>query len=439
MHDIPEDNEAEKATLGSILLHRDAITMLASWFQGAFFYQAKHAWIYEAMLACYQKSITPNVRVVADLLRDANRLDAIGGLDYLLHLDDEIPHGLDAEVFARRVESCALRRKLLDVSAEIAALAQQELDGPQAVVDAQGKLAEVAAMRRGSGVGGFVPFCQIVDEVYDDLDTQAEPGAATGFRDLDKITGGLHGGDLIILGARPAVGKSSWAMCLACNVADLHKRPVAVASLEMGRKQLLRRAAAAYIGVDLAAVRDNILDDQQRAAFMQALGWAAQQPVFVNDKAGQTTQQIRSHMLRLQAEYGQLGLVVVDYLQLMRGTGKKERWQEVGEFSVDLKNLARELDTPVLALSQLSRAVEGRTSKVPMLSDLRESGNLEQDADMVMFLYREELYNAETDKKGIAELHIAKHRNGQVGVVPMRFEPSTTKFSDLSYRSPDGY
>lgn len=439
MHDIPENNDDERAALGSIFLNRDAIVLLASWFTAALFYQEKHALIYEAMLVCHRKNITPNVRIVADMLRDQDRLDGIGGLPYLLHLDDGIPHGLDAEVYARRVESLALRRQLLAASSTIAVLAQREHNGPQAVADAQAEIAKVAAMHGRGASDGFVPFRLIVDEVYDDLDTETAPGLATGFRDLDSITGGLHGGDLIILGARPSVGKSSWAGCLACNVAALHRRPVAVASLEMGRKELLKRAASAYIGVDLAAIRDNVLSDEQRTAFMKALGWAAQQSVYVNHDAGQTTQQIRSHMLRMQAEHGQLGLIVVDYLQLMRGTGKKERWQEVGEFSTDLKRLARELDTPVLALSQLSRGVEGRTSKVPMLSDLRESGNLEQDADIVMFLYREELYDKETDKKGIAEIHIAKHRNGAVGVVPMRFEASTTRFSDLSYRQFEGY
>jgi replicative DNA helicase len=437
MHDMPNDIDAERATLGSILLNADVVIALAPWFAATFFYLEKHTWIYQAMLDCYHQHTMPSVRIVADRLADRQQLDAIGGLAYLLHLDDGLPHGLDAEVYARRVEYCAIRRGLMGAASKIAVLADRELDGPQALADAQAEIARVAALR--SSCTSFVPFSSIVDEVYDDLASDRLPGITTGYRDLDELTGGFHPGDLMILAARPGVGKSSLAGCLACNIASEHKMPVGFISLEMGRKDILSRAAALYAGLDLAAIRDRRLNDEQRTAFMSALQWAHDQPVFVNDEPRQTTTAIRSHVLRLAAEHGDLGLLIVDYLQLMRGNGKKERWLEIGEFSAELKQLAREVGVPILALSQLSRAVEGRTSHIPILSDLRESGNLEQDADIVMFIYRPELYDKDTDKKGVAELHIAKHRNGALGVVPLRFDPTCTRFDTLTWRTPDGY
>lgn len=435
MNELPHNLEAERAVLGSIFLNADAIVTLAPWLSADFFYQEKHRLIYRAMLFCYQQRGMPSVRLVSDQL--GSNLDAAGGFTYLLRLDDGLPHGLDAEYYARKVERCAIGREMLKASGAIARIAVDGQPADEALADAQAQLAKVATLRSSSIA--FVPFSAIVDEVYDDLAGDTTPGITTGFRDLDAITGGLHPGNLIILAARPSVGKSSLAGCLACNIASQHKMPVAFISLEMGRKEILTRAAALYAGLDLAAIRDRKLEDEDRTAFLTALQWAHDQPVFVNDEPRQSMAAIRSHVLRLVVEHGTPGLIVVDYLQLMRGNGKKERYREIGEFSAELKMLAREVQAPVLALSQLSRAVEGRVSKVPMLSDLRESGDLEQDADIVMFIYREELYDKETDKKGVAELHIAKHRNGALGVVPLRFEAKSTRFDTLSYRQFEGY
>jgi len=434
---LPYDSDAECAVLGSVLLHRDAIVSVAPWLRPAHFYEERNAWIYQAMLDCYRAQVTPNIRTITDRLRDMGKYDAVGGILYLNGLDASLPHGLDIEAYARRVERFAMLRGLVVAGGKIAALGYRSGDGLQALADAQAELTKVAALQ--SSDTAFVPFSAIVDDVYDDMASEAAPGIATGYTDLDRMTGGLHRGDLVILAARPGVGKTSLAGCLACNVASLHRLPVAFISLEMGRKDILMRAAALYAGLDLASIRQRKLNDDERTAFISALQWAHDQPVYIEDTASLTMQTIRNKVLRFKVERGDVGLVIVDYLQLMKSEGRKERWQEVGEISRDLKQLAREVDVPILALSQLSRAVEGRSSHVPMLSDLRESGNLEQDADMVMFIYREEMYDRETQNKGVAELHIAKHRNGPIGVVPLRFDARSTRFDDLSYRSVEGY
>jgi replicative DNA helicase len=263
-------------------------------------------------------------------------------------------------------------------------------------------------------------------------------GVQTGYRDFDQITGGLQRSDLIILAARPGTGKTSFAMSLAYNVAMYYSNTVAVFSLEMGREQLVQRLIAMETQIDTHRLRLGQVPDNQLKIVFDAMGRLAQAPIYIEDTPGISIMELRSKARRLQSQHG-VSLIIIDYLQLMSGRGKENRVQEVGEISRGLKALARELNVPVIALSQLSRAVEGRQSHIPMLSDLRESGSIEQDADIVMFIYRDELYNKDSDKKGIAEIHIAKHRNGPVGVVNMRFDPSTTRFADLTYRAPEGY
>jgi replicative DNA helicase len=283
----------------------------------------------------------------------------------------------------------------------------------------------------------------VVDSYYEQLNYLQEHrgevmGVQTGYRDFDQITGGLQRSDLIILAARPGTGKTSFAMSLAYNVAMYYSNTVAVFSLEMGREQLVQRLIAMETQIDTHRLRLGQVPDNQLKIVFDAMGRLAQAPIYIEDTPGISIMELRSKARRLQSQHG-VSLIIIDYLQLMSGRGKENRVQEVGEISRGLKALARELNVPVIALSQLSRAVEGRQSHIPMLSDLRESGSIEQDADIVMFIYRDELYNKDSDKKGIAEIHIAKHRNGPVGVVNMRFDPSTTRFADLTYRAPEGY
>ncbi|MBC8163114.1 MAG: replicative DNA helicase [Roseiflexaceae bacterium] len=438
---LPSNIEAERAVLGSVLLNRDAVTAIAAWLQPDDFYTEQHAWVYEAMLHCYNNRVPPDTRTVSDELRRKERLDPIGGLPYLLSLVDSVPSSYHIEYYAQIVQRTALLRKLISAGGQIARIGYDESHDIEETFDkAETALFEVSQRR---STQDFVHIGQVIDTYYEQINYLQEHrgevvGVPTGLRDLDEITGGLQRSDLIILAARPAVGKTSFAMSVAHGVAKAGNGVVGIFSLEMSRDQLVQRMLAMETGIDTHKLRTGHIRDSELQLVMEAMGRLASLPVYIEDTAGLSIMEVRSKARRLQARVG-IDLLVIDYLQLMQGRGRENRVQEVGEISRGLKALARELNIPVIALSQLSRAVEGRTSHIPMLSDLRESGSIEQDADIVMFIYRDELYNPDTDKKGVAEIHIAKHRNGPVAVVPMRFEASTTKFSNLTYRTPDGY
>jgi replicative DNA helicase len=438
---LPANIEAERATLGSILLNRDAIIAIAPWLLSDYFYLEKHNWIYEAMLACYNARIPPDTRTVSEELRRRERLDPIGGIPYLSELVDAVPTSYHVEYYARIVERTALLRQLIGAGAKIAALGYDEQDDLEATLDkAEATLFEVSQRR---STQDFMHIGQVIDSYYEQINYIQEHrgevvGVPTGFRDLDEITGGLQRSDLIILAARPSVGKTSCALSIAYNIATIHQATVGLFSLEMSREQLVQRLLSMDTKIDSHKLRTGDIREAELQRVMEAMGRLAAVPIYIEDTPGLSVMEVRSKARRLQSQAG-VDLLIIDYLQLMQGRRSDNRVQEVSEISRGLKALARELNVPVIALSQLSRAVEGRTSHVPMLSDLRESGSIEQDADIVIFIYREELYDKETDKKGIAELHIAKHRNGPVGVVPLRFEASTTRFMDLSYRTPDGY
>lgn len=439
---LPANTEAERAVLGSLLMNRDAITAIAPWLKPAHFYLEKHAWIYEAALACYDQSTPPDMLTVSGELRKCNRLEAVGGYEYLNDLDRNLPTSYHVEYYARQVEQTAVARALIDAGGKIAALGYSEQD--DGLTQAQATLDQLAGQRVQDD--GLIMLSDIVERRYHELEaamSRDEPvqiGLPTGLRDLDDLLGGLQKSDLIILAARPSVGKSSLAMSLAYCIGSAGRR-VDIFSLEMSREQNMDRLVSMYTGLNLQQIRHLRLSDDDLRLYMDALGWANSLPIAIDDRAALNVQDIRSRILRRQAKDGPPELIIVDYLQLMGGQRRSEnRVQEVSEISRGLKQLAKEMNVPVLALSQLSRAVEGRTSHVPMLSDLRESGALEQDADIVIFIYREELYEKDTtDKKGIAELHVAKHRNGPTGVIPTRFDPNTTRFMTLSYRTPEGY
>ncbi len=439
--ELPHNLEAEKATLGSILLNREAIVAVAPWLMSEFFYMERHAQIYEAMLACYNARIPPDTRTVAEELRRRNRLDVVGGVSYLSDLVDTVPTSYHVEYYARIIERTALLRKLINAGGKIAALGYNEQDELEDTLDkAEQTLFDISQRR---ATQDFVPISQVIDNYYEQINYLQEHrgevvGVPTGFRDLDEITGGLQQSDLIILAARPSVGKTSFVLSLAYNIALRNQRNVGIFSLEMSRDQLVQRLLAMDSRIDTHRLRTGHVGETELQVVMSSMARLAAVPIYIEDTPGQSIMEVRSKARRLQSQYG-VDIIIIDYLQLMAGKRSENRVQEVSEISRGLKALARELNVPVIALSQLSRAVEGRTSHVPMLSDLRESGSIEQDADIVMFIYREELYDKETDKKGIAELHIAKHRNGPIGVVPMRFDAATTRFDDLTYRTPEGY
>lgn len=440
----PADLDAEKATLGSILLDRDAIIPVAPWLMPEFFYADKHTWIYEAQLACYNQRIPPDLVNVTDELRRRERLDSIGGVSYLIELSNSVPTAVHIEYYGRIVERTALMRGLISAGSKIAHLGYDETEDFNATLD-QAE-AELHKLSQRQVKDGAVPIGELTDTYFDFINRLGSEGGAsiglrTGFTDLDELTGGLQRSDLLILAARPAVGKTSLALNIAQNAATESQARVVIFSLEMSRDQLMQRMLSTHTGIDMQSLRLGDIQDTALQTITEALGELSKLHIWVDDTPDISIMEMRSKCRRMQAEHG-IDLVIVDYLQLMAGTVRRDgnRVQEVSEISRGLKHLARELNVPVIALSQLSRAVEGRSSHVPMLSDLRESGSLEQDADIVMFIYREELYDPETDKKGVAELHLAKHRNGPTGVVPMRFFKSTTKFANLdTYRRLEGY
>ncbi|GAC1558216.1 MAG: replicative DNA helicase [Herpetosiphon sp.] len=441
---LPTNIEAERATLGALLIERDAIIALAAWLSTEHFYLEKHRWIYDAIIQCYNRRVPPDLQTVAEELRRAQHLVEIGDVPFLVELSNDVPTAYHVEFYGRIVERTAVLRRLIQAGGRIAALGFDETDDVERTLDlAEQELFSVSQRR---GVQEFVPLSQVIDQYLDYLNELQERGFDVGgvpthFVDFDRLMGGLHKSDLLILAARPGVGKSSFALSIAHNMAVQNRASVGIFSLEMGRDQLLQRLLATFTGIDAQRLRTGRISTQDLNVVMDAMGQLANIPIYIDDTPGVTINELRSKTRRLQAEHG-LDLLIIDYLQLLTSGGRRNdnRVQEVSEISRSLKNLARELQVPVLALSQLSRAVEGRTSHVPMLSDLRESGSIEQDADVVMFIYREEMYDKDTDKKGIAEIHVAKHRNGPLGVVNLFFDTKTTRFRDLSpYRSPENY
>lgn len=435
---LPADINAERATLGSILLERDAIIVVAPWLAPDYFYLQKHAWIYEAMLDCYNRRVPPDISTVADELRRSERLERVGGILYLGELSAEVPTAVHVEYYGRIVERTALLRRLIEAGGRIAALGYDEHEDVEATLDKAE--AELFAVSQRRALQDFAHIRSVIDAYFEQITRVDEGrgevvGLQTGYFDLDKLTGGLQRSDLIILAARPSVGKTALSLSLAYNIAVKGARTVAIFSLEMSREQLVQRLLAMHTSIDMQQLRTGQIN-RDLQPIIEAMGVLSEASIYIEDTAGLSIMEVRSRARRLQAQV-QVDLIIVDYLQLMQSRRSDNRVQEVSEISRGLKALARELDVPVIALSQLSRAVEGRVSHVPMLSDLRESGSIEQDADIVMFIYREELYDKETDKKGIAEIHLAKHRNGPLGVVPLRFEARTTTFQNLAHYPAD--
>lgn len=430
---LPADINAERMTLGAILLERDAIIAVAPWLAAECFYLEKHAWVYEAMLACYNRRVPPDLSTVADELRRRERLDLVGGIAFLGELSAEVPSAVHVDYYARIVERTAMLRRLIEAGGKISALGYDERTDLETTLGrAEAELYAIAQRRSEQD---FVHIGEIADTLFNQIRTAQErdddvSGVPSGYDEIDEITGGLQPSDLIILAARPSVGKTALALSLAYNTLFQAGASVGIFSLEMSREQLVQRLLAMHTGIDTKRLRTGSLREAELVQVMEGLARLSELPLYIEDTPGLSISEVRAKARRLHAQAG-LDLLLVDYLQLMQGPRAENRVQEVSEIARGLKNLARELDIPVLALSQLSRAVEGRSSRVPLLSDLRESGELEQAADIVMFIYREELYDRETDKPGIAEIHIAKHRNGPLGVVPLRFDANTTRFRNL--------
>ena len=434
---LPYDIDAERATLGSVLMNREAIVPIAPWLVSPAFYLDTHGWIYDAMLACYRDHIPPDVRMVADRLRTANRLDAIGGYVYLAELLDAVPTSHHVEHYARIVERCAVQRKGILAAGKIAQIMYEASDIEQAIAQAQTEL--TTATMRGSAAGGLEPIGTVLSRRFDAITGGRVPGLATGLADYDRITGGLMPGRLIILAGRPGQGKTALATQAAVYAAEQGKT-VAFFSLEMPREEVADRIAAARGEINTQALTQHRLNDDQTGSLVDVCGWAQALPLYIDDTPGVTVDFIRAIAMRLRLERDALDLVIVDYLQLMSAPRRDgNRVQEVSEISRGLKALAKELRCPVVALAQLSRAVDARSDPTPVLSDLRESGQIEADADQVVFIVRPELYG-KTERRGMADLTIAKHRGGALGKVELKFDAQYTRFFNVEkYRAPEGY
>lgn len=429
----PHNTDAEEALLGSLLIDRDAIAPIAAFLRPEDFYRERNALIYGAMLALHQRGEPVDIVTLSDELRRTERYEAAGGLAYLTSLLTVVPTSLHAERYARIVERAAVRRRLIRAAGQIAALGYNEaLDTDAALEEAERALFAVTERRSHRD---FRKLADVLREYWEQLLLTAdvdrlERGIPTDFKDLDRLLGGLQRSDLIIVAARPSMGKSSFALCLARNAAVRFGAKVAFFSLEMSMLQLAQRLLFSESGVDSSRLRQATLGQVERRKLAEALSVLAAAPIYLDDTPNIPLAELRAKARRLHHDIT-LDLVVVDYLQLIQGSGRDNRVNEIGEISRSLKALARDLNVPVVALSQLSRAVESRSPHIPMLSDLRESGSLEQDADVVLFIYREEVYDKDTEKKGIAEIHVAKHRNGPTGQVSLLWLEKLTKFVDL--------
>lgn len=438
----PHNLEAEQSVLGSLLIDRDAIIRIASYVKPGDFYRSANGTIYEAILALYNRREPTDLITLVDELRRNGRLDDAGGETYLTELIASVPTAVHVEYYGRIVERTATLRRLIGAGSEVVTFGYDEALELEEALDKSEQAIFAVAQRRQTR--DFRSIGEVLEEYFDRLDTLHQNkgtivGVPTGFADLDKITGGLQNSDLIIIAARPAVGKSALGLGMAYNAAVRHGKTVGLFVLEMSAEQIVQRMLSMETGIDSHRLRLGYIDDSEWASVTRAFGRLAEANIFIDDSASVSLMDVRSKSRRLHAERG-VDMIIIDYLQLMSASAGRgdNRVQEISQISRGLKGLARELNVPVVALAQLSRAVETRQSHVPMLSDLRESGSIEQDADIVMFIYREDTYDPTTERKGIADLIIAKHRNGPVGTVHLRFFDRTARFADLElYREPD--
>jgi replicative DNA helicase len=432
---VPHNREAEEAVLGSVLINPEAYFDLAEFLDADDFYIHRHRWIWEAFKHLVEKRSPIDFLTVTNELEHQNQLAEVGGAAYLTTLMSNIPSALHAESYGHIIEETAVRRRMLDAANRIAKLAYDEETGLEAVMDDAEKAVFGVSEKRMTR--DLAPINEVLSDFYDHIsDLAARPddihGVPTGFIDLDRLLTGLQPSDLIIVAGRPGMGKTGFALSLAKNAAQTHKKHVAIFSLEMGNDQLVQRLLAQQTGIDSQRLRTGKLQDDEWALLTHAIETLGDTRIFLDDTPGITPLQLRTKCRRLHLEFG-LDLIIIDYLQLMSGdTRNDNRVQEVSYISRQLKILAREINVPVLAAAQLSRAVEQRSDKKPVLSDLRESGSLEQDADIVMFIYRPEVYEEDPAKQNIAEVIVSKHRNGPIGSVQLIFRKNLAKFENAT-------
>ncbi len=452
----PHDVAAEEAVIGSLLVDEEAIYRVSTFLRPDDFYREVNRWAYEACLALYDRNEAINQITLAHELTYRDRLEAVGGIAYLSHLRSIVPTSVHVEYYGQIVYRTSMMRKLIDAAGKIAAIGYES--GPD--VDTSLARAEdmIFRLRHGQSPRDFVHIRDILDRYFDEsgFTPRSEDGQIphikTGFIDLDNLLGGLQRSDLIILAARPSLGKTSLALNIARNTALDQGANVALFSLEMSKEQLVQRLLSGESGVDSQRIRGGLdkLSHADQDRVNDSMGVLAKTNIYIDDSPMLRVVEMRSKARRLMNERG-IDLIVVDYLQLVRGSFNTDnRVQEISDISRSLKGLARELNVPVLSVSQLSRAVEMRSPKIPQLSDLRESGSIEQDADVVAFIYRDDVYYTEEDwrrqfpdkeyPKGVAQILVAKHRNGPVGSIHLRFVDNLAQFRNFSARrGPDGH
>ena len=433
----PQNVEMEQSILGAILQNNDAIVRLADTLQEEDFYHDAHKWLYRAMLDLFQENVPIDVLTVNEWLKKKDRLDTIGGPAYLAELVELVPTAAHVDYHARVVREKSILRALIRTATNIVTDSYEADEDVAALLDrAERAILEIS---QGKATSGFVDLQNVLKDSFRQLETlsaRKEPitGLPTGFGDLDRQTAGLQPSDLIVIAGRPSMGKTTLALNIAAYAGMRTGKPIAVFSLEMSKEQLALRMLCAQAQVDSAKLRTGFLAGNDWSLLTTAAGdLSGQAHIYIDDTPMQTALDIRAKARRLRSEQGELGLVIIDYLQLMQGRSRAEnRQQEISDITRALKALARELHVPVVALSQLSRAVEQRRPPKPQLSDLRESGAIEQDADVVALLYRDEVYNEDSDERGVAEVNIAKHRNGPTGTLRLAFRGEFTRFDNLA-------
>lgn len=442
----PQNLEAEEAVLGGILLDKEGMPKVVDIVKPDDFYRPDHGEIYAACMALFDINKPIDIVTLTEELSQAGKLEKVGGASYLSLLVANTASAANITHYAQIVQNKSVLRRLISTANAMAADAfDQDRDAMELLDDAEKKLFSVAERQLGRN---FIPIKDVLSESFERIDELHKNkgqirGVPTGYDKLDDLLAGLQKSDLVILAARPSMGKTALALNIAVHAAAKEKIPVGVFSLEMSKEQLVDRLLTMEAMIDSWRLRTGNLEEDDFAKLNYAMGELSEAPLYLDDTPLLSALEIKAKARRLQAEHG-LGLIVVDYLQLMEGRGRggneMNRVQEVSDISRSLKSLARELKVPVLALSQLSRAVESRPgAKIPQLSDLRESGSIEQDADVVIFIYREEYYEPDTEKKGIAQLLIRKHRNGPVGEVDLYFHPEYSRFANIDNREkPEG-
>ena len=437
---VPHSRDADEAVIGSVLINPEAYYDVAQFLQADDFYIERHRWIWETFNRLHDRRIPIDFLTVSEELRQLGQLAEAGGQAYLSALVNNVPTSLHATAYGRRVEETSVRRRMLSAAQNIAKLAYQEDNGIEAVMDEAEKAVFGVSERRMTR--DLQTIRQVAGEVYDRIDLlyhrpEEIMGVPTGFVDLDKLLGGLQPSDFLIIAGRPGMGKTAFMLSAAKNAAQAYKKHVAIFSLEMSNEQLVQRLIAQETGIDTQRLRTGKLEEHEWPVFIQAIEVLRDTHIFLDDTPGLTPLQLRTKCRRLHLEFN-LDLIIVDYIQLMSGGMRVEnRVQEVSFISRHMKILARELNVPVLAAAQLSRAIEQRSDKEPQLSDLRESGSLEQDADLVMFIHRPELYEKDTTKQNLAQIKVAKHRNGPVGSIEMVFRSNLAKFENAATRRVD--